>query len=77
MRLRSFPFNKTVEDFIHSHEMVFIIEQNRDAQMRSLLINELNVNPQKMISVLNFDGMPITAQFISTRINKTLSLAIN
>ena len=77
MRLRSFPFNKTVEDFIHSHEMVFIIEQNRDAQMRSLLINELNVNPQKMISVLNFDGMPITAQFILTRINKTLSLAIN
>jgi 2-oxoglutarate ferredoxin oxidoreductase subunit alpha len=77
MRLRSFPFNKTVEDFIHSHEMIFIIEQNRDAQMRSLLINELNVNPQKMISVLNFDGMPITAQFISTRINKTLSPAIN
>jgi 2-oxoglutarate ferredoxin oxidoreductase subunit alpha len=57
--------------------MVFIIEQNRDAQMRSLLINELNVNPQKMISVLNFDGMPITAQFISTRINKTLSPDIN
>lgn len=77
IRLRSFPFNKTVEDFIHSHEMVFIIEQNRDAQMRSLLINELNVNPQKMISVLNFDGMPITAQFISTRINKTLSPDIN
>ena len=77
MRLRSFPFNKTVEDFIHSHEMVFIIEQNRDGQMRSLLINELNVNPQKMIAVLNFDGMPITAQFISTRINKTLSPAIN
>ena len=77
MRLKSFPFNKTVENFIHSHEMVFIIEQNRDAQMRSLLINELNVNPQKMISVLNFDGMPITAQFITTRINKTLSPAIN
>jgi len=77
MRLKSFPFNKTVEEFIHSHEMVFIIEQNRDAQMRSLLINELNVNPQKMISVLNFDGMPITAQFITTRINKTLSPAIN
>ncbi|SDM43391.1 2-oxoglutarate ferredoxin oxidoreductase subunit alpha [Daejeonella rubra] len=77
MRLKSFPFNKTVEDFIHSHEMVFIIEQNRDAQMRSLLINELNVNPQKMISVLNFDGMPITAQFITSQINKTLSPAIN
>jgi 2-oxoglutarate ferredoxin oxidoreductase subunit alpha len=77
MRLKSFPFNSTVEDFIDSHEMVFIIEQNRDAQMRSLLINELNVNPQKMISVLNFDGMPITAQFITTRINKTLFPVIN
>jgi 2-oxoglutarate ferredoxin oxidoreductase subunit alpha len=77
MRLKSFPFNKTVEEFIDSHEMVFIIEQNRDAQMRSLLINELNVNPQKMISVLNYDGMPITSQFITNRINKTLSPAIN
>ena len=52
MRLRSFPFNKQVEEFIHSHEKVFIIEQNRDAQMRSLLVNELNINPQKMISIL-------------------------
>ncbi len=77
MRLKAFPFNKTVEDFIHSHEKVFIIEQNRDGQMRSLLINELNLNPQKMIPVLNFDGMPITAHAIMFLINRNLSLSLN
>jgi 2-oxoglutarate ferredoxin oxidoreductase subunit alpha len=77
IRLRAFPFNQTVEDFIHSHEKIFIIEQNRDGQMRSLLINELNVDPQKMIPVLNYDGMPITAHAIMTLINKNLSPALN
>jgi 2-oxoglutarate/2-oxoacid ferredoxin oxidoreductase subunit alpha len=77
MRLRSFPFNQTVEDFIHSHDKVFIIEQNRDGQMRSLLINELNVNPQKMVPVLNYDGMPITAHTIISLISKNLSPALN
>ncbi len=77
MKLKAFPFNKTVEDFINSHEKVFMIEQNRDAQMRSLLINELNVNPQKLISVLNFDGMPITAHTIMSQISKNLFPAKN
>ena len=77
MRLRAFPFNQTVEDFIFTHEKVFVIEQNRDGQMRSLLINELNVNPHKMIPVLNYDGMPITAHAIMTLINKNLSPALN
>lgn len=77
MRLRAFPFNQTVEDFINTHEKVFVIEQNRDGQMRILLINELNVNPQKMIPVLNYDGMPITAHAIMTLINKNLSPALN
>jgi 2-oxoglutarate ferredoxin oxidoreductase subunit alpha len=77
IRLRSFPFSQTVEDFIQSHEKVFIIEQNRDGQMRSLLINELNVNPQKMVPVLNYDGMPITAHTIISLISKNLSPALN
>ncbi|MFI5136468.1 MAG: 2-oxoacid:acceptor oxidoreductase subunit alpha [Sphingobacteriales bacterium] len=75
IRLKAFPFNKTVEDFINSHEKVFVIEQNRDAQMRSLLINELNANPQKLISVLNYDGLPITADTITTQISKNLAPA--
>jgi 2-oxoglutarate ferredoxin oxidoreductase subunit alpha len=75
MRLKAFPFNKTVQDFINAHEKVFVIEQNRDGQMRSLLINELNADPQKLIPVLNYDGMPITADAIITQINKHLAPA--
>ncbi|BAU53200.1 2-oxoacid:acceptor oxidoreductase subunit alpha [Mucilaginibacter gotjawali] len=72
MRVKAFPFNKTVGDFINSHEKVFVIEQNRDAQLRSLLINELDASPQKLISVLNYNGMPITADNIITQISKSL-----
>ena len=68
MRLLSFPFSKKVEDFVNGHERIYVIEQNRDAQMRSLLINELEVDPKKMIRILNFDGMPITAAYISEQI---------
>jgi len=68
IRIRSFPFNKAVEAFIADHEKVFVIEQNRDAQMRSLLVNELNINPNKLVSVLNYDGMPITADNIYRQI---------
>ena len=73
MRLKAFPFNKTVDDFINSHEKVFVIEQNRDGQMRSLLINELNADPQKLVPVLNYDGMPITADTIMVQISKNLA----
>jgi 2-oxoglutarate ferredoxin oxidoreductase subunit alpha len=70
LRLRAFPFNSDVENFINSHDKVVVIEQNRDAQMRTLLINELETNPAKLLPVLNYDGMPITAEFIATEIRK-------
>lgn len=73
LRLKSFPFNKTVEDFVNSHDKVFVIEQNRDAQMKSLLMIELQVDPKKLISVLNYDGMPITADNILKQITLNLS----
>ncbi|RFS16242.1 2-oxoacid:acceptor oxidoreductase subunit alpha [Emticicia sp. C21] len=72
MRIKSFPFNEEVAQFIEDHEVVYVIEQNRDAQMRSLLINELEINPKKLIRVLNFDGMPITADKIVKEITQTL-----
>ncbi|MBS1561074.1 MAG: 2-oxoacid:acceptor oxidoreductase subunit alpha [Bacteroidetes bacterium] len=68
LRLRSFPFHHAVSDFVASHETVFVIEQNRDGQMRGLLITELNVDPHRFISVLNYDGMPITADTIMQQI---------
>jgi 2-oxoglutarate ferredoxin oxidoreductase subunit alpha len=73
IRIKAFPFNKTVENFINSHKRVFVIEQNRDAQMKSLLMIELQANPSKLISVLNYNGLPITADNILTQIAKNLS----
>lgn len=68
MRILAFPFNQMVAAFIENHEKIFVIEQNRDAQFRSLLINELEVYPKKLIKVLNYDGMPITADTIKNQI---------
>lgn len=73
IRIKSFPFNKTVEEFIHSHDKVFVVEQNRDAQMKSLLMIELGINPEKLVSVLNYDGLPITADQIVNSIKSGLS----
>lgn len=64
LRLKGFPFNKEVEDFINSHDKVFVIEQNRDAQLRSLMMIEIGSSPDKLVSVLNYNGMPITADNI-------------
>jgi 2-oxoglutarate/2-oxoacid ferredoxin oxidoreductase subunit alpha len=72
MRVRAFPFGKAFEDFIEEHEKVFVIEQNRDAQFKSLMMIELGINPEKLISILNYDGMPITADFIFSRIKANL-----
>lgn len=75
LRIRAFPFNKTIDDFIARHEKVFVVEQNRDAQLRTLLMAENDVSPQQMIPVLNFDGMPITAQQILRKIRGHLQPA--
>ena len=73
MRVKSFPFNEEVRNFIESHDRVFVIEQNRDAQLKSLLVNELGVDPHQLISVLNYDGFPITADLIRQKIFKNLA----
>ena len=64
MRLRAYPFNADVAAFIDDHETVFVVEQNRDAQMRSLLILGTNIDSRKLIPVLHYDGMPIPSQFV-------------
>ncbi len=65
LRVRAFPFGNEVAQFIAEHEQVFVVEQNRDAQLRSLLVNELDIDPRKLIKVLFYDGTPITARFIA------------
>tara|TARA_R110002110_G_scaffold140056_2_gene327068 strand:- start:12501 stop:14363 length:1863 start_codon:yes stop_codon:yes gene_type:complete len=68
LRVRSFPFNSEVEEFIARHERVFVIEQNRDAQLRTLLMAEFELGPDKLKSVLCFDGTPISARNIRKQI---------
>jgi len=70
LRLRAFPFPASVLEFIEAHDEVFVVEQNRDAQMRSLLINELAVAPSQLFAVLHYDGTPITARFITQAITR-------
>ncbi len=72
-RIRAFPFAKEIEDFVEQHDTVFLVEQNRDAQMRSLLVNDCDIDPKHLIPILNYDGMPITAQFIQDKINDYMS----
>lgn len=76
LRLRAFPFPDTVKEFIDAHELVFVVEQNRDAQLRSLLINELEINPARLQRVLHFDGTPITARFITQAITEHVVAAV-
>ncbi len=70
LRLRAFPFADAVGEFLETHEEVFVVEQNRDGQMRTLLMNELDVDPLKLVPVLHYDGTPITARFIAHAITK-------
>ncbi|MBL8307136.1 MAG: 2-oxoacid:acceptor oxidoreductase subunit alpha [Rubrivivax sp.] len=75
LRLRAFPFPKVVSDFIAAHEKVFVVEQNRDGQMRSLLVNELGFAPAQLPAVLHYDGTPITARFIAKAIREAVAKA--
>jgi 2-oxoglutarate ferredoxin oxidoreductase subunit alpha len=64
LRVRAYPFTDAVIDFIKSHDRVYVVEQNRDAQLKTLLLDTGKVDPQKLVSVLHYDGNPVTARFI-------------
>jgi 2-oxoglutarate ferredoxin oxidoreductase subunit alpha len=68
LRVRGFPFGDELFDFVASHSKVFVVEQNRDAQLKTLLVNDAGINPASLISVLHYDGTPITARFIAKEI---------
>src|SRR6188474_1813284 len=73
LRIRAFPFQDEINDFVRSHTKVFLIEQNRDAQMKTLLVNEAGVNAASLVPVLHYDGTPITARFIAGEIARIVS----
>jgi len=72
LRLKSFPFKNEVTEFINTHDKVFVVEQNRDGQMRTLLINELGLSPDKLLSITHVDGTPIDALSITRSIEHKL-----
>jgi 2-oxoglutarate ferredoxin oxidoreductase subunit alpha len=72
LRVRAFPFPESIDRFIKQHETVFVVEQNRDAQLRTLLVNELQVDPARLTPVLHYDGTPITARFIVEAIRERM-----
>ncbi len=73
IRLQAFPFPESVNQFLARHDKVFVVEQNRDAQMHTLLVNEQALDPARLVKVLHYDGTPIMAQFIVDAINKNLN----
>jgi 2-oxoglutarate ferredoxin oxidoreductase subunit alpha len=73
LRVRAFPFHDEVIEFVNQHDHVFVVEQNRDAQLRTLLIAEGLLPHEKLSQVLHYDGTPITARFIHSEIVQRLS----
>jgi 2-oxoglutarate ferredoxin oxidoreductase subunit alpha len=65
LRIRAFPFHSSVASFIADHDFVYVVEQNRDAQLRSLIVNENGIDPVRLIPIVHYDGTPITARFIA------------
>src|SRR5436853_1446167 len=65
LRIRAFPFHSSVASFIADHDFVYVVEQNRDGQLRQLIVNENGIDPVRLVPILHYDGTPITARFIA------------
>ena len=70
MRIRAFPFHSSVASFIADHDFVYVVEQNRDAQLRTLIVNENGIDPVRLVPIRHYDGTPITARFIANAIGE-------
>ncbi|MDO9338587.1 MAG: 2-oxoacid:acceptor oxidoreductase subunit alpha [Caulobacter sp.] len=77
LRIRAFPFPGEVFDFIDRHDLVFVIEQNRDAQLRTLLMAEGGVDPARLVKILHYEGAPITARFITREITARMGAPVS
>ena len=72
-RVRAFPFTAAVKDFIEKHEVVYVVEQNRDAQLRTLLILDAEGDPKKLVPLLHYNGMPINTGFVVDAVQNEIS----
>ena len=75
LRIRAFPFGEEVVEFVNAHDQVFVIEQNRDAQLQKLMVNECAIDPARFISILHYDGAPITARFVTAAIAERMNVS--
>ena len=75
MRVRGFPFGDEVRAFLDAHDITFVVEQNRDAQLRSLLMLETNVDPAKLESVRYYGGFPMSAHHVISGVKAKLEKA--
>jgi 2-oxoglutarate ferredoxin oxidoreductase subunit alpha len=73
LRVKGFPFGKEVQDYLDGHDRIYVVEQNRDAQLRSLLMLETRVDPNKLQPVLHYDGLPILAKTVVDGVNQDLA----
>ena len=73
LRVKAFPFNGDVQKFIDSHDKIYVVEQNRDAQLKSLLVLELDVNNDQLTEILHYNGLPMYAAFVTDAINQDLA----
>jgi 2-oxoglutarate ferredoxin oxidoreductase subunit alpha len=73
LRVRAFPFHDDVGKFIADHDQVFVVEQNRDAQLRMLIVNECGIDPARLIPVLHYGGTPVTARYIVREITEKMA----
>ena len=67
-RVRAFPFSDSIREFIDKHDVVYVVEQNRDAQLRTLLILDGQVDPAKLVSVLHYNGIPLNPGYVVDRV---------
>ena len=74
LRIRAFPFNEQVDRFLAAHERVFVVEQNRDGQLRMLLLNESTARREQLISVLHYSGFPLGCDSVISQIQATISV---
>ena len=73
LRVKAFPFNGEVQEFVDTHDKIYVVEQNRDAQLSSLLQLELAVDPAKLEEILHYNGLPLNAEFVVDAINQDLA----
>ena len=72
-RVRAFPFDESVREFIDKHDVVYVVEQNRDAQLRTLLMLDVEAPPDKLVSLLHYNGIPLNAGFVVEKVLEEIS----